>query len=52
MKSAVQAKKIACFDAFEILTRIDEEQRIITEPENKDQGFGLAEGRAKSQNEK
>ena len=47
LKNAVAAKRLAMEDAFAILTRIDEEQRNISEPESKDTGHGLAEGRAR-----
>lgn len=47
LKNAAACKKLACFDAFEILTRIDSEQLNISEPDNKDKGHGIAESRAR-----
>jgi hypothetical protein len=50
LKNAAATKKLAIFDAFEILTRIDEE-RALLEGEDKDtkaKSFkGFAEGRSK-----
>ena len=50
LKNAAATKKLAIFDAFEILTRIDEERSLL-EGENKDtkaKSFkGFAEGRSK-----
>ena len=51
LKNAAATKKLAIFDAFEILTRIQEEENLLEgkEPkENKEQVFkGFAEGRSK-----
>jgi ASC-1-like (ASCH) protein len=51
LKNAAATKKLAIFDAFEILTRIQEEENLLKgkEPkENKEQVFkGFAEGRSK-----
>jgi len=51
LKNAAATKKLAIFDAFEILTRIQEEENLLEgkEPkENKEQIFkGFAEGRSK-----
>mgnify|MGYP003111349586 FL=1 len=50
LKNAAATKKLAIFDAFEILTRIDEERSLL-EGENQDtkaKSFkGFAEGRSK-----
>jgi len=50
LKNAAATKKLAIFDAFEILNRIQEEENLLEgkEPENKTQVFrGFAEGRSK-----
>ena len=50
LKNATATKKLAIFDAFEILNRIQEEENLLKgkEPENKQQVFkGFAEGRSK-----
>ena len=50
LKNAAATKKLAIFDAFEILNRIQEEENIIEgkEPEKKEKIFkGFAEGRSK-----
>ena len=51
LKNAAATKKLAIFDAFEILNRIQEEENIIEgkEPEEKkERAFkGFAEGRSK-----
>ena len=49
LKNAAATKKLAIFDAFEILTRIEEERGMIKESENtKEKSFkGFAEGRSK-----
>ena len=51
LKNAAATKKLAIFDAFEILTRIQEEENLLKgkEPkEKKEQVFkGFAEGRSK-----
>ena len=51
LKNAAATKKLAIFDAFEILTRIQEEENLLEgkEPkEKKEQVFkGFAEGRSK-----
>ena len=50
LKNAAATKKLAIFDAFEILSRIEEEESIINEKpiEKKEQTFkGFAEGRSK-----
>jgi len=51
LKNAAATKKLAIFDAFEILTRIEEEQRIIEnkpKEDNQKQAFsGFAEKRSK-----
>ena len=51
LKNAAATKKLAIFDAFEILNRIQEEENILEgrEPEDKrEQVFkGFAEGRSK-----
>ncbi len=50
LKNAAATKKLAIFDAFEILTRIQEEEAIINEKpvEKKEQTFkGFAERRSK-----
>jgi hypothetical protein len=38
MKTAAQAKKVAVFDAFEILDRIEQEQNALDEMNKKDSG--------------
>ena len=49
LKNAAATKKLAIFDAFEILTRIEEEMSMINDTENaKETPFkGFAEGRSK-----
>ena len=50
LKNAAATKKLAIFDAFEILSRIEEEENIINEKPVKTQveSFkGFAEGRSK-----
>ena len=51
LKNAAATKKLAIFDAFEILTRIEEEQRILEnkpkEEEKKKTFSGFAEKRSK-----
>jgi hypothetical protein len=51
LKSAAATKKLAIFDAFEILKRIEEEDNIVNEKPNKieaEKAFkGFAEGRSK-----
>jgi ASC-1-like (ASCH) protein len=49
LKNAAATKKLAIFDAFEILTRIEEEKSMLNEGENtKEKSFkGFAEGRSK-----
>ena len=49
LKNAAATKKLAIFDAFEILTRIEEEKGMLNESENtKEKSFkGFAEGRSK-----
>jgi ASC-1-like (ASCH) protein len=52
LKNAAATKKLAIFDAFEILTRIEEEKNILEEKpkveEKKSNKFrGFAEGRSK-----
>ena len=51
LKNAAATKKLAIFDAFEILNRIQEEQALLDgKPieDNKDKVFkGFAEGRSK-----
>ena len=50
LKNAAATKKLAIFDAFEILSRIKEEENLIEgkEPEKKEKVFkGFAEGRSK-----
>lgn len=49
LKNAAATKKLAIFDAFEILTRIEEEKGMIKDSENtKEKSFkGFAEGRSK-----
>ena len=50
IKNAAATKKLAIFDAFEILSRIEEEDNIINEKptQKKEQAFkGFAEGRSK-----
>ncbi len=51
LKNAAATKKLAIFDAFEILTRIQEEKDILNEKpkETKERKFkGFAEGRSKN----
>ena len=51
LKNAAATKKLAIFDAFEILTRIEEEERILNDldkpKDNKPKFQGFAEGRSK-----
>ncbi len=50
LKNAAATKKLAIFDAFEILNRIEEERSILdsNKKESKAQSFkGFAEGRSK-----
>ncbi len=51
LKNAAATKKLAIFDAFEILTRIDEEQRILEDKPRievvADEFKGFAEKRSK-----
>ena len=51
LKNAAATKKLAIFDAFEILTRIEDEERILTDldkpKDNKPKFQGFAEGRSK-----
>ena len=51
LKNAAATKKLAIFDAFEILNRIQEEENILegkTKEEKKTKAFkGFAEGRSK-----
>ena len=51
LKNAAATKKLAIFDAFEILTRIQEEENLLEDKpveENKAKAFkGFAEGRSK-----
>ena len=51
LKNAAASKKLAIFDAFEILTRIEEEQNLLEGKvieDKKDKTFkGFAEGRSK-----
>ena len=52
LKNAAATKKLAIFDAFEILNRIDEEDRILEDkPKEKKEDIsfrGFAEGRSRS----
>ena len=50
LKNAAATKKLAIFDAFEILNRIQEEENLLEgkEPKDKQKVFrGFAEGRSK-----
>tara|TARA_R100000541_G_scaffold56950_1_gene66734 strand:+ start:1668 stop:1940 length:273 start_codon:yes stop_codon:yes gene_type:complete len=50
LKNAAATKKLAIFDAFEILSRIEEEEIMLKETSKKDKGAnfkGFAEGRSK-----
>ena len=53
LKNAAATKKLAIFDAFEILSRIEEEERVLDELEkskddaSKPKFQGFAEGRKK-----
>ena len=50
LKNAAATKKLAIFDAFEILTRIEEEENMLKENSKKDKSAnfkGFAEGRSK-----
>jgi len=50
LKNAAATKKLAIFDAFEILTRIEEEESMLKESSKDDTGArfkGFAEGRSR-----
>ena len=50
LKNAAATKKLAIFDAFEILTRIDQEESLLTETPAEDSAKsfrGFAEGRSR-----
>jgi len=50
LKNAAATKKLAIFDAFEILSRIEEEETMLNENSKKDKSAnfkGFAEGRSK-----
>ena len=50
LKSAAATKKLAIFDAFEILSRIQEEEKLLVEGEKEAEAKvfkGFAEGRSK-----
>ena len=51
LKNAAATKKLAIFDAFEILSRIEDEERILNDldkpKEDKPKFQGFAEGRSK-----
>jgi|TARA_R110000765_G_scaffold317600_3_gene409984 ASC-1-like (ASCH) protein len=50
LKNAAATKKLAIFDAFEILTRIEEEENMLKEIKEEHRGNnfkGFAEGRSK-----
>jgi ASC-1-like (ASCH) protein len=50
LKNAAATKKLAIFDAFEILTRIDEEESLLEDNSKNSKGAkfkGFAEGRSK-----
>ena len=50
LKNAAATKKLAIFDAFEILTRIEEEENMLKEIKDENRGNnikGFAEGRSK-----
>ena len=50
LKNAAATKKLAIFDAFEILTRIEEEEKMLNESEKESTTAvfkGFAEGRSK-----
>ena len=51
LKNAAATKKLAIFDAFEILTRIEDEERVLNDldkpQDNKPKFQGFAEGRSK-----
>ena len=50
MKNAAAAKKLAIFDAFEILSRIEEEEKLLAEVDKEADTKvfkGFAEGRSK-----
>ena len=50
LKNAAATKKLAIFDAFEILSRIDQEESLLTETPTEDSGKtfkGFAEGRSR-----
>jgi len=54
LKNAAATKKLAIFDAFEILNRIEEENKLLEEPKEdkkkeEEKAFrGFAEGRSRS----
>ncbi len=48
LKNAAATKKLAIFDAFEILNRIEEEKSMLSETNKEEKPFkGFAEGRSK-----
>ncbi len=50
LKNAAATKKLAIFDAFEILTRLDEEESMLDDGNKNSKGSkfkGFAEGRSK-----
>ena len=50
LKNAAATKKLAIFDAFEILSRIEEEEKMLNESEKESTTAvfkGFAEGRSK-----
>jgi|TARA_E500000318_G_scaffold111439_2_gene130031 SHS2 domain-containing protein len=50
LKNAAATKKLAIFDAFEILNRIEEEENMLKETSKKDKGAsfkGFAENRSR-----
>lgn len=50
LKNAAATKKLAIFDAFEILSRIEDEENMLgdkKESDNKSNFKGFAEGRSK-----
>ncbi len=47
LKNAAATKKLAIFDAFEILTRIEEEKSMINDNIKEKPFKGFAEGRSK-----
>lgn len=46
LKNAAATKKLAIFDAFELLGRIELEKEMLKEVKNGDTGIGFAEKRA------